>query len=502
MKVPAYWKPREPKNALTCDAPVPYDLQSSYQWQSILEHDTCYAAEVFDKMMIELVYHPERTSSVIMRTDIILDSQEDDSILNKQKSVFENLDERYQISRWIDRRIIPRNTNLDATMDQTVVVLHEKLENDRILMYLPHLDKSLEQPYNHLPYYHPAVAGIAFHYKGSSVEVLYLVEKDFQRELSSRLLRTAHMLLLVLHKHCKGAVEGYQKRMLHDTVVERNKFQDTYVILKDKYAKQLVDNWVEKTDPGKHVFEDLAIAAFLIELWKQTYSSNKEFSFVDVGCGNGLLVYLLLMEGYNGYGFDARKRKSWETYPLWVQVKLYEKVLVPYFLHDFETKIPFPQLPAGFTMSAANIHDGRFSENSFLIGNHADELTPYLPILARLNQKCYFMSIPCCVHDLTGAKISWALPKPRNPKHGGRYAMYIEWLMQLSEEVGWNIEVEPLRIPSTRNYALIGRKLLSNDLLHSSLSSDALYDIVEKNHGSQGFFVHAMQVAAANSRSH
>lgn len=80
--------------------------------------------------------------------------------------------------------------------------------------------------------------------------------------------------------------------------------------------------------------------------------------------------------------------------------------------------------------------------------------------------------------------------------------MYIEWLMQLSEEVGWNIEVEPLRIPSTRNYALIGRKLLSNDLLHSSLSSDALYDIVEKNHGSQGFFVHAMQVAAANSRSH
>ena len=44
--------------------------------------------------------------------------------------------------------------------------------------------------------------------------------------------------------------------------------------MKKKYSGDLVANWVESTDPKKHVFEDLAVAAFLIELWNARYKDK------------------------------------------------------------------------------------------------------------------------------------------------------------------------------------------------------------------------------------
>ena len=34
-------------------------------------------------------------------------------------------------------------------------------------------------------------------------------------------------------------------------------------------------------------------------------------TFIDLGCGNGLLTYLLTSEGYQGYGIDIAERKIW-----------------------------------------------------------------------------------------------------------------------------------------------------------------------------------------------
>lgn len=58
----------------------------------------------------------------------------------------------------------------------------------------------------------------------------------------------------------------------------------------------LLKDWKENTDPAKHVWEDVAIAAWLIVLWRGMYGLNEEGQgrgppggFVDVGCGNGLL---------------------------------------------------------------------------------------------------------------------------------------------------------------------------------------------------------------------
>lgn len=47
----------------------------------------------------------------------------------------------------------------------------------------------------------------------------------------------------------------------------------------------------------------------------QKYNRFKTPSFVDLGCGNGLLVYILNQEGYPGMGIDVRKRKIWDVYP-------------------------------------------------------------------------------------------------------------------------------------------------------------------------------------------
>lgn len=59
--------------------------------------------------------------------------------------------------------------------------------------------------------------------------------------------------------------------------------------------------WPETTDPQKFVFEELGIAAYLCILFDRIPSldlfPNK---FVDLGCGNGLLTYVLNQEGYPG----------------------------------------------------------------------------------------------------------------------------------------------------------------------------------------------------------
>ena len=131
----------------------------------------------------------------------------------------------------------------------------------------------------------------------------------------------------------------------------------TYNRLKTRYGQPLVELWkkYETTDPLKFVFEDIAIASYLIVLWKQQNeknSTNRKQSFVDIGCGNGLLVYLLTMEGHKGLGFDLRKRNIWDKYE--PSVNLVEKVFTP----SDETLV--------------------FEDYDWLIGNHSDELTPWL----------------------------------------------------------------------------------------------------------------------------
>ncbi|RZB66671.1 tRNA (uracil-O(2)-)-methyltransferase [Asbolus verrucosus] len=168
------------------------------------------------------------------------------------------------------------------------------------------------------------------------------------------------------------------------SLVAADEYYNLYNDLKSKYSKQLVEMWPEKakTDPKKYVFEDLAIATYLICLWRQL--QTEDINFVDCGCGNGLLVYILNQEGYRGCGLDIRSRKTWELFP--VQLKV-------------EAVTPFSIFPNA----------------TWIIGNHSDELTPWIPVIAsRSSPKTSYFVLPCCSYDFSGRKIRKSSEPVRN----------------------------------------------------------------------------------------
>jgi tRNASer (uridine44-2'-O)-methyltransferase len=287
-----------------------------------------------------------------------------------------------------------------------------------------------------------------------------------------------------------GTYEGYKKRVYHDVLVDKSVYQDLYISLKNKYAKSLIESWAEDTDPLKHVFEDISLATFLILLWDQ--SNGKKTKFVDIGCGNGVLVYLLMMEGYEGQGFDARCRKSWNIFPEHVQRNLSEKILIPHFLED---------------VPGENIHNGIFEDGTFLISNHADELTPYTPLLAALTPGSGFLAIPCCEHDFSGAKAPGGLLRPSKQKSDkgdvgqGRYGMYCAWISEIAKEMGWVVEREMLRIPSTRNVGIVGRYLEGRGHGDKELALDVIHRLGGPN-GFQGFIERATGLKQKVHRGH
>lgn len=108
-----------------------------------------------------------------------------------------------------------------------------------------------------LPYYHPAVSHLAFRYVSSDppilrIEVLPL--PDTPTDPNSRLYRTCLGLLDTLHRYGWGAMTNYKKRVMHDTLIPREAYQDLYLVMRERH-RHLVDQWKEVTDPLKHVFE-------------------------------------------------------------------------------------------------------------------------------------------------------------------------------------------------------------------------------------------------------
>jgi tRNASer (uridine44-2'-O)-methyltransferase len=275
----------------------------------------------------------------------------------------------------------------------------------------------------------------------------------------------------------------------------------------------LIEGWVEQTPAEKHVFEDLGIAAFLMELWGDMYSSKNGThkqddgdeqveqkrqiaqanfpGFVDIGCGNGLLVHILNAEGWHGWGFDARRRKTWDTFPSEHAQKLQEMLLVPEIVQPYSSTSTDPPTPH---------HNGVFPSGTFIISNHADELTPWTPLLARLNSSP-FIAIPCCSHDFGGTRFrspahaKYIIADPataasKKPKQPSAYASLCSWVCHLTEETGYLVEKEHLRIPSTRNMAVLGRKSLKGDECgnsHKNMEEKlaSLRSLVEREMGGQ-----------------
>lgn len=204
------------------------------------------------------------------------------------------------------------------------------------------------------------------------------------------------------------------------------KYSVMYQQLKDKY-KAMVKVWPEVTDPEKFVYEDVAIATYLLVLWSEERRENDlsdPQSFVDLGCGNGLLVHILINEGHEGKGIDVRKRKIWDMYG--PQTVLEEKAITP---------------SESFLFPGAD----------WLIGNHSDELTPWIPVIAaRSSYSCRFFVLPCCFFDFYGKY-------QRRQCKKSQYKEYIDFICEVSQVSGFSTEEDCLRIPSTKRVCLVGK---------------------------------------------
>ena len=172
-----------------------------------------------------------------------------------------------------------------------------------------------------------------------------------------------------------------------------------------------------------------------------------------------------------------RARNSWKHYPPSTQVHLHVHALDPLDV-DFTARDPFSEHPY-------------LKPSTFIVANHADELSPWTPVLATLSRSSGFLSIPCCpwsfdsrfhrsqlplkkcsepgpftisVRELPGNNVS-AEEFIASLRLGGTagdvgksaYAAYRVWLAGLGVRCGWEAETETLRIPSTRNWSLVGK---------------------------------------------
>ncbi|XP_073094095.1 probable tRNA (uracil-O(2)-)-methyltransferase isoform X2 [Manis javanica] len=210
------------------------------------------------------------------------------------------------------------------------------------------------------------------------------------------------------------------------SLISISKYSKAYQELKEKY-KGLVKVWPEVTDPEKFVYEDVAIAAYLLILWEQERAERgvvAKQSFVDLGCGNGLLVHILSSEGHPGRGIDVRRRKIWDMYG--PQTHLEEGAITP------NDKTLFPDV-------------------DWLIGNHSDELTPWIPVIAaRSSYSCRFFLLPCCFFDFAGKY-------RRRQSAKTQYREYLDFVEEVGVACGFRVEEDCLRIPSTKRVCLLGK---------------------------------------------
>ncbi|KAI1258948.1 hypothetical protein F5Y18DRAFT_411472 [Xylariaceae sp. FL1019] len=470
------------------------------KWTPLFWKRCTFDRDIFLGVMKNLIRNPNINSSWLFRADILLEQQGKDECEgvdpNLQPIVVHFKD--FYLDRFLIRKLIPRNPQRDADLDQTCLFYQSNepggVVSRTLVVYKPHASQS------DMPFYHPKVQGIAYlhewdHQSGeATISTHYQYFEDLRPD--TKLARTGLYLLLTLSKHGEGRNKGYVKRVHHDAIIPQKALQSTYTRLKKTYARRLIQEWAEVTDPTKHVFEDLGIASFLIELWAQMYQNCPFPGFVDIGCGNGLLVYILRAEGYSGWGFDARQRKSWENYNDTIGSQgeggstdsLRQLVLLPSVLQN---RAEIDDIDAEL---ASRIHDGIFPRGTFIVSNHADELTPWTPILAAISD-CPFIMIPCCSHDLTGARFRAAAPKDKE-KSPSAYSSLVEWVKQLAVDCNWAIETEMMRIPTTRNTGIVGRRRIDATVLVD------LPNILFKYGGTGGYVENVLKLMKTSPRGH
>ncbi len=515
------------------------DLSASGEsWQTSTDYkqsDLSVTAAHFYAVTDVLLTKSNLNSSHLFRADILYDSSGDLKTPAEHESSYGSftthddlgvVDRRtaecfdgFTWKRTVARKLIPRKPQLDESLLQSCHIYQttagpskhgEDFYECHLVVYRPHIDTE-----GKMPWYHPPVRALAYLFEEqtateqasskSCISVHFLPFQQYTPDttIPTRLHRTFLSLLETIVRLSKGMSrppDPNRHAAPKDNIIPQHIVQNTYSRLKQTYSADLIKRWVEKTEPSKHVFEDLSIAAFLIGLWRQMYgvlplcersgmTTTKAFpGFVDIACGNGVLVYILIQEGYHGWGFDARHRKTWDVLPE-IEDHLLERLLIPEPFLGVLSRISTPGGGSDTFLAPETYYDGNFEPGTFIISNHADELTSWTPVLAALScpeNPLPWLAIPCCSHALSGARYRYPIQKtPRDspnqqpsadqPSNGdlnalraaktkaasgadqtSMYGTLTAKVVALAEELGFEVERTLMRIPSTRNIGIIG----------------------------------------------
>ncbi|CAG8516072.1 12426_t:CDS:10 [Funneliformis caledonium] len=436
-------------------------LWNNKSWCTIAEANVSFNLEAFWKVVERWTNEVHLVIPPIERVEIIND------IENKTyDSTHDECLARIDPIRSINRKLIPKRKNKDDELEELVEYYIDENLNESRVVYTPILANSKELLHENIPFYYPKVTSFSYVYKecGQRTSSNDDSEIDYQSqifieiipllqsfEITDKMKYAYKQLFKKLYKWCQNTSMGYEKRIHHDLLVPKELYKNTYQRLKNKYATDLVRNWTEKTDPIKFVFEDIAIASWLISIWELERVEQKSSilqSFIDLGCGNGLLTFILSSEGYIGFGIDSRKRKIWDVF-IEKGAKLIEGTIQP-------NLITYPSI-------------------DWIIGNHADELVPWIPIISsKSSSSTKFMVIPCCFYSLSGSKYTF----PNKTITSGRYKAYQEYIEDIIKKCGFITEIDWLRIPSTKNVVLVGRKRVDNS---KNILADAFEVDIDKN---------------------
>ncbi|KAK6333598.1 tRNA(Ser) Um(44) 2'-O-methyltransferase [Orbilia javanica] len=500
-----------------------------------------------ESIVLGVLLQPEYLSPVIARADVIYDSDvaEIDTSWEGVGHIGEFL--TYQISRRLIVRNIPRNPKRDQAIEKSIWSLQRLPNEDNgaspqpslLIVVVPHIPDHLTE----WPFYLPDVRAFAIEITGSKLSIHHLARErstllgtqgshgSITSVDSERSQRMFKRILEVLNKRFEKP--DYIKRVNHDTVVARERYQKVYQDLKARHADRLCRIFATNGYEGKgcrevdKIFEELGIASFCICLWEEIYEipttarrngyhnevaqprAGPEplaqfIGFADLGCGSGVLTDVLLQEGWPGYGIDARSRKIWKSFDNHTQCQLIESILVPYVVNpmpacseDVKSNLsdrmdPFYRISG----SPHSHHSGHFTDGTFLICNHGDELTAWTPLLASLSQSP-FIVIPCCSFNLAGRRFRAQRPlcqvegeKSRESSKRSTYQLLIKYVEDLCYEIGVVPQKEWLRIPSTRNLAIIGRTYSSRSpegLQNKHSRETIVREIIRREGGTEGW---------------
>ncbi|CAM0141338.1 unnamed protein product [Umbelopsis sp. WA50703] len=313
------------------------------EWYMVAEQSISVEEEVFWNVINKWTLEPELVIPPLKKCEIIEQTRSSDPG-----------------SEYTVRELISKRKSKDPPLKERVEYHPSTETSPARVVYIPLVHEG-----ERIPFYYPKVAAYSFVYDSCQGDTEHTTEATIRLDIKplsqdqphindDKMIYAMTEVFHKLYKWCIHTYLGYEKRAKHDILVPKELYHATYSRIKAKYAETIISQWTEKTDVTKFVFEDIAIASYLISLWqleREQTGIQRLQTFVDLGCGNGLLTYLLVSEGHQGTGIDLAKRKIWD-----ILCHGRESFLIAQSLHP-PTEV-YPNV-------------------DWLIGNHADELVPW-----------------------------------------------------------------------------------------------------------------------------